>query len=144
MENKEEKAMIDMVREYISRCPYLKEYAELNVDYLTDKAVAYSINENVGYDPIIEEFLEGSEMKFLFTFDCKLHWNEDTKNNINNSKFFEDFRNWIKENNKKGIFPDIQGVYEIGANTKGYIFATSENEAIYRIQCYIYYFEKEG
>lgn len=140
----EEKAMIDKVREYIVTCPYLKEYAELNVEYLADKVETYSVNENVGYNPVVQEYLEGTEMQFLFTFDSKLHWNEDTQNNINNSKFFENFRNWLKENNKHEIFPDIQGVYEIGTNTKGYIFATSENEAIYRIQCYIYYFEKEG
>ena len=38
-------AMIEKVREYIATCPYLKEYAELNVDYLTDKVTAYLVNE---------------------------------------------------------------------------------------------------
>ena len=46
MENKEEKANIDKVREYMAKCPYLDEYAELNVEYLLDKVKAYSINEN--------------------------------------------------------------------------------------------------
>ena len=34
---REEKAMIDKVRDYIAKCPYLKEYAELNVNYLQDR-----------------------------------------------------------------------------------------------------------
>ena len=30
----EEDAIIDKVRDYIEKCPYLKEYSELNVNYL--------------------------------------------------------------------------------------------------------------
>lgn len=140
----ESKVMIDEVREYMSTCPYLDEYAELNVEYLVDKVKAYSINENAGYDPIISRDIVGNtERQFLFTFDSKLHWNEDIQNNIDNSKTFENIRNWLEKNNKNNIFPKINGIYEIGATTNGYIFATNANEAIYRIQCYLKYF-KEG
>lgn len=136
-------AIIDKVREYIATCPYLKEYAELNIEYLIDKVNTYSINENAGYDPILNQFLSGSERQFMFSFDSKLIWNEDIKNNIDNSKFFEDFRNWIETNNKNKIFPEVSGVYKIEALTNGYILATNANEAIYRIQCKLEYF-KEG
>nr|DAN92084.1 MAG TPA: Minor capsid protein from bacteriophage [Caudoviricetes sp.] len=140
---KQENAIIDKVRKYIAKCPYLKEYAELNVEYLQDKVNTYSINENAGYDPIINKFFVGAEMQFLFTFDSKLAWNEDIQNNIDNSKFFENFKNWLEEKKKNKEFPEIPGCYDIGANTNGYIFATNANEAIYRIQCYLKYF-KEG
>lgn len=143
MENKKEKATIDEVREYMAKCPYLGEYAELNVEYLVDKVKAYSINENAGYNPIISEDIIGNqERQFLFTFDSKLIWNEDIQNNIDNSKSYENIRNWLEENNRKGIYPDIKGIYEIGATTNGYIFATNANEAIYRIQCYLKYFKE--
>lgn len=138
-----EKAIIDEVREYIAKCPYLKEFAELNVEYLLDKVNTYSINENAGYDPVLNKFFIGSERQFLFTFDSKLHWNEDIQNNIDNSKFFENFRKWLETNNNKKIFPNIDGIYEIGATTNGCIFATNANEAIYRIQCYLNYYKKE-
>ena len=136
-------AIIDKVREYIATCPYLKEYAELNIEYLIDKVNTYSINENAGYDPVLNQFLSGSERQFMFSFDSKLIWNEDIKNNIDNSKFFEDFRNWIETNNKDKRFPEVSGVYKIEALTNGYILATNANEAIYRIQCKLEYF-KEG
>ncbi len=139
----EEKVMIDEVRDYFIKCPYLKEYAELNIEYLVDKTNVGSINENTGYNPILKNFLYGSERQFLFTFDSKLKWNEDIQNNIDNSKIFENIRNWLEKNNKEKIFPNIKGIYEIGATTNGYIFATNANEAIYRIQCYLNYF-KEG
>lgn len=135
--------MIDKLREYIAKCPYLKEYAELNIEYLADKTNTYSINENAGYNPILNQFISGSERQLLFTFDSKLRWNEDIQNNIDNSKFFEDFRNWLETNNKNKIFPDISGVYSIGATTNGYIFATNANEAIYRIQCFLNYFKED-
>lgn len=139
----EEKAMIDEVRKYMAGCPYLKEFAELNVEYLVDKINAYSINENAGYNPILNQFLVGSERQFLFTFDSRLYWNEDIQNNIDNSKFFENIRTWLEKNNKNKIYPDIKGIYEIGAATNGYIFSTNANEAIYRIQCYLYYYKEE-
>lgn len=138
-----EKAMIDKVREYMSKCPYLDEYAELNVEYLVDKIKAYSINENARYNPIISEDIVGNqERQFLFSLDSKLIWNEDNQNNIDNSKSYENIRNWLEENNKNEIYPDIKGIYEIGATTNGYIFATNANEAIYRIQCYLKYFKE--
>lgn len=138
-----EKAMIDKVREYMPKCPYLDEYAELNVEYLVDKIKAYSINENAGYDPIVSEDIIGNqERQFLFTLDSKLIWNEDNQNNIENSKSYENIRNWLEENNKNEIYPDIKGIYEIGATSNGYIFATNANEAIYRIQCYLKYFKE--
>ena len=139
----EEKAMIDELREYMAKCPYLKEYAELNVEYLVDKVNVGSINENAGYNPILNQFLIGSERQFLFTFDSKLHWNEDIQNNIDNSKTFENVRNWLETNNKNKIYPNIKGIYEIGATTNGYIFATNANEAIYRIQCYLNYYKED-
>lgn len=139
----DEKIMIDEVRKYIAKCPYLKEYSELNIEYLIDKVNTYSINENAGYDPILNQFIIGSERQFMFTFDSKLIWNEDIQNNIDNSKFFENFRNWLETNNKNKIFPEIPGIYKIQALTNGYIFATNANEAIYRIQCKLEYF-KEG
>jgi len=139
----EEKAIIDKVRDYMNQCPYLDEYVELNVEYLVDKVKAYSINENAGYNPILNQFLSGSERQFLFTFDSKLHWNEDIQNNIDNSKTFENIRNWLETNNKNKIFPEVPGAYAIGATTNGYIFATNANEAIYRIQCYLNYFKEE-
>lgn len=139
----EEKAMIDEVRDYMAKCPYLKEYAELNIEYLIDKVNAGSINENAGYNPILNQFLIGSERQFLFTFDSKLHWNEDIQNNIDNSKIFENIRNWLETNNRNKIYPNIKGIYEIGATTNGYIFATNANEAIYRIQCFLNYYKEE-
>lgn len=139
--------MIDSIREYISKCPYLEEYIEVNVDYLKDKVVAYSVNPSVGFNPVVSEDVVGNqERQFLFTFDSKLYWNSEVQNNIDNSKFYEDFSNWLENNNKNGIFPTLQKgetPIKIEALTNGYIFQTNSDEAIYRIQCKLEY-TKEG
>lgn len=135
--------IIEEVRKYIAQCPYLEEYGELNIEYLIDKVNTYSINESTGYNPVLNQFINGSERQFMFTFDSKLRWNEDIQNNIDNSKFFENFRSWLETNNNKKIFPEITGIYKIEALTNGYIFATNANEAIYRIQCKLEYFKEE-
>ena len=138
--------MIDSIRNYIATCPYLKEFVEINVDYLKDKVVAYSVNPSVGFNPVVSEDIIGNQTRqFLFTFDSKFYWNSEVQNNVDNSKFYEDFSNWLDNNNKKGIFPTL-GVGEtpikIEALTNGYIFATNSDEALYRIQCKLTYYKE--
>lgn len=138
--------MIEKIRDYISECPYLDEFTKVNVNYLVDKVNAYSVNEDSGYNPILEPRIYGNdEMQFLFSFDAKFYWNEETENNIDNSKFFEKFRDWLEDNDSKGKYPKIEGIepLTIGAITNGFIYATNSDEAIYRISCSFTY-EKEG
>ena len=130
--------MIDKIRDYISTCPFLDEFTAVNVNYLVDKVKAYSVNENAGYNPVINPDNCGNDnMQFLFSFDAKFYWNEELENNIKNSLFFEKFRDWLKMNDDNGIYPDIDGIMPetIGAITNGFIFATNSDEAIYRINC---------
>lgn len=134
--------MIEKIRDYIAQCPYLDEFTAVNVDYLVDKVKAYSINESAGYNPLINKSITGEkEMQFMFNFDAKLYWNEELENNINNSLFFENFRNWLENKDENGVYPDIEDIQPISirAITNGYIFATNSDEAIYRISCIFNY-----
>lgn len=139
--------MIERIRDYIANCPYLDEFAAINIDYLVDKVKTYSINESSGYNPVVSEDVTGNkEMQFIFNFDAKFHWNSEKQNNIDNSIFFENFRNWLEENNNNGVYPDIENIYplSISAITNAFIFATNSDEAIYRISCkFTYWKEKE-
>lgn len=130
--------MIEKIRDYIATCPFLDEFTKVNVNYLVDKIKAYSVNEGAGYNPVIDTDVNGNkEMQFQFSFDAKFYWNEEIQNNVDNSVFFEKFRNWLEENDEKGIYPKIEGIepLTIGAITNGFIFATNSDEAIYRISC---------
>lgn len=139
--------MIEKIRDYIATCPYLDEFTALNVNYLVDKIKAYSVNESTAYNPVIITYLNGDkEMQFLFSFDAKLYWNDEVKNNIDNSAFFEKFRDWLENNNDNDIYPEVDGIQplSISATTNGYIFATNSNEAIYRISCRFNYLKIKG
>ena len=139
--------MIENIRNYIKTCPYLEDFIAINVNYLVDKVKAYSINESASYNPLISEDNCGNKsMQFLFTFDAKLHWNEEIRNNIDNSLFFEKFRNWLEKNDNDSIYPETSTDIipeSISATTNGYIYATNSDEAIYRISCKFTYL-KEG
>ena len=130
--------MIESIRNYIAKCPYLDEFTAVNVNYLVDKVKAYSVNENAGYNPVINtDWCGNQEMQFQFSFDAKFYWNEEIQNNVDNSIFFEKFRNWLEKNDENGIYPEIEGIepLSISATTNGFIFATNSDEAIYRISC---------
>ena len=137
--------MIDKIREYMANCPHLDEYVAVNVNYLVDKVQAYSINEGAGYNPVLNTYLNGDkEMQFQFSFDSKFYWNEEIKNNVNNSVFFEKIRDWLEKNDEDGVYPNVEGVepISISATTNGYIFATNSDEAIYRISCRFTYLKR--
>lgn len=139
--------MIDKIREYMAKCPCLDEYVAVNVNYLVDKVEAYSINESAGYNPVLYTYLNGDkEMQFLFSFDSKFYWNEEIKNNVNNSIFFEKMKDWLEENDENEIYPEIKNIepISISAITNGYIFATNSDEAIYRISCRFTYLKRRN
>ena len=89
------------------------------------------------------DILGNEESQFQFTFDAKFYWNDEIANNVDNSNFFENFSNWLRENNNNKIFPTIGSddisITSISANSNGYIFDTSSDEAIYRISCVMNY-----
>lgn len=138
--------MIDSIRTYIATCPYLDELVPLNVDYLPDNAISYSVNEGISYDPVLSRDIIGNEeCQYQFTFDAKLYWNDEGTNNIDNSTFFEDFTNWLREQNNNKTFPDIDDIeiHSIRALSNGYIQDTNSEEAIYRISLVMYYWRSK-
>ena len=140
--------MIDNIRTYIATCPYLEEYTAVLIDYLEDKTSAYSINNSPATNPVLSTDVMGNQEKqYLFTFDSKFIWNSEVQQNIDNLNFFENFSNWLEDNNNSDTFPTLDGDLEaikIEALTNGYMFQSNSNEAIYRIQCKLTYYKPYG
>lgn len=134
--------MIEKIREYVAKCPYIEELNQILINYMADDIKACSINEEVSYNPIVEKYITGyKECQFRFNLDIKLHWNEDLITNIENSKVYENFSQWLEKMDKAGNYPDIDGIniHYIGATSNGYIYMTESNEAIYRMSCVMNY-----
>lgn len=140
--------IIEALKDYISKCPYLEEFSEsINVDYLSDAYGSYSIEE-VPTDPIIKKYINGdSKRQFDFIFSSRESYGADVLQNIENSGFYEDFSTWIEEESFNNNLPDLgEGRESIGieVSTTGYAFQTDINQARYQIQLKLIYLQKGG
>lgn len=141
-------AIIENIRDYIMKCPFLDELASVNVDFLPDDATTYSI-EQTPSEPIIKRYLDGTtDRQLTSVFACRLFYSDERINNINNSGFFEKFQEWLFDNSDNGILPEMEdGLIpeKIEAISSGYLYDISGDlsNARYQIQCRLLY-EKEG
>lgn len=132
--------MLDKIKEYISKCPFLKDGA-IGVDYL-DNNVSYSI-EQIPVDPMLRQYADGSSLRQLvFVFASKEAYGPDVINNLLNCKFYDDFYDWIYTNNLNRILPSIDGIQSIKCTSTGYAYQIDETSARYQIQMMISYFRK--
>lgn len=142
--------MLEQIRNYLLTCPLLKSDSRVGVEYLDNEATNYSIEEGIGYDPVISTYIDmSSRRKFLFSLTSREFFGQsEIEQNIANSKFYQDFYEWLEENTLNGILPNLdddKSPESITALTGGYIMSVDEGmkKARYVIQCQLIY-EKKG
>ena len=133
-----EKSKMELIKEFIETCPYLKK-GKVNVDYIKDKPQSYSIDETP-VDPVLQNFLDGGR-RLQIQFDFSIQANFSVLENIKNSKFCDDFTDWIYEQNKQENLPKIDGAVWIKCLGRGTILQTTETTAIYVIPMQVVYEE---
>lgn len=133
-----EKSKMELIKEFIETCPYLKK-GKVNVDYLKDKPLSYSIDETP-VDPVLQNFLDGGR-RLQIQFDFSIQANFSVLENIKNSKFCDDFTDWIYEQNKQENLPKIDGAVWIKCLGRGTILQTTDSTAIYVIPMQVAYDE---
>ena len=134
----EEKSKMELIKEFIETCPYLKN-GQVNVDYIKDKPQSYSIDETP-VDPVLQNFSDGGR-RLQIQFDFSIQASFSALENIKNSKFCDDFTDWIYEQNKKENLPKIDGAVWIKCLGRGTILQTTEATAIYVIPMQVAYDE---
>lgn len=145
--------IIQAIRNFIKSCPYLQEFEgtegviKVNVDYLEATGTVYSIEE-VPVDPILKKYVNGDSIRqFQFIFASREPFGSDVLQNISNSGFYEDFANWIEEQNNNDSFPVLGDGYEsqeIKVLSPGYAFAVSVDKARYQIELRLKYYKQGG
>ena len=125
-----EKSKIQLIKEFIETCPLLKN-GKVNVDYIKDKPQSYSIDETPAITVLIQYPDGGSRNQILFDFSIQASFS--ALENIKNSKFCDDFTEWIKEQDKIGNLPKIDGICWIKCTGRGTILQTTDSTAIYVI-----------
>ena len=133
-----EKSKMELIKEFIETCPYLKK-GKVNVDYLKDKPLSYSIDETP-VDPVLINFPDGGR-RLQIQFDFSIQANFSVLENIKNSKFCDDFTDWIYEQNKQENLPKIDGAVWIKCLGRGTILQTTDSTAIYVIPIQVAYEE---
>ena len=133
--------LIESIRNFILKCPYLKE-GPLNVDYKSFEATEYSI-DGTPVEPIIKRYVDGGTVRqYNFVFSSTEMYGQDTLNNMSNSGFYEDFADWLEDCSGKGDLPVMdegKNPLKIEALNRGYLFDNTTNTGIYQIQCRLIY-----
>lgn len=134
-----EEAKIELIRDFIETCPFLKN-GKVNVDYIKDKPHSYSIDETPVM-PILDSFTDGGK-RMQIQFDFSIQANFSVLENIKNSKFCDNFTDWIDEQDSAGNLPNIDGIEWIKCLGRGTILQTTETTAIYVIPMQVAYYKK--
>lgn len=136
-----EKSKMELIKEFIETCPLL-EGDKINVDYLKDEIYSYSI-DRTPTGPEIKSFIDGRGGKYQITFDFTVTAPISSRvvTNLANSKFGEDFMEWIKTQNRSKNLPKIEGAFSIKCTSPSYILQKTETTAIYIIQMNFTYYE---
>lgn len=131
-----EKSKIQLIKEFIETCPLLKN-GKVNVDYIKDEAGSYSIDETPA-TTILTQFADGRTRNQI-VFDFSIQASFSALENIKNSKFCDDFTEWIKEQDNNGNVPKIDGICWIKCLGRGTILQTTDSTAIYVISMQVVY-----
>lgn len=137
----EENSKMNAIKNFIETCPLL-ENDHIKVDYLGEKVGSYSIDRTPSKPIIAQDILGGQYKQITFDFVFQAPLSSAVIINLANSKFCEDFMEWIEKQNKNKIYPKIEGIQKISCTSPGYILQKTETTAVYIIQMCCEYYER--
>lgn len=115
---------------------------QINADMLSNDINNYSLNK-IPVQPILERWITGfTRYREVYAFRSKMPYSQDTINNLSNINFFENFEGIIRQKNKNGELPDIEGIESIECLNYGTMVQAGTNDAIFEIQIQIIYREE--
>jgi len=134
------KSKMELIKEWIETCPLL-DGDKINVDYLDDEVYSYSI-DRTPTQPTTKKFTDGGGKKQIaFDFTVTAPISSMTVTNLANSKFGEDFIEWVEHQNDNKNFPNINGAFSIECTSPSYVLQKTDTTAIYIIQMNLTYYE---
>ena len=140
----EPKSIIGGVTDFFMKCPLLKG-GVFRVDALGDHAVEYAIETGI-FEPILRRYVNGdTERQYQFNFGSREFYSMDRIQNIQNSAFYEEFADWVEEQNRNENFPELPDGCEprsLEVLSPGYIYDGSMRNARYQIQLRLTYYKE--
>ena len=112
---------------------------QINANMLSNKIDDYSLDK-IPTSSVVEAWITGDEIhKDVYSFRSRKSYSQDAIVNLKNIGFFEQFENAIKDNNKKGVLPEIEGIENIECLNCGTLNYANTNTAVFDIQIQITY-----
>lgn len=135
-----EKSKMELIKEFIETCPYLKE-GKINVDYLKEDINSYAIVQATT-TPIVTKYRGGGSIRQIaFDFVVQAPISSRNIENLANSKFGEDFMSWIEEQDDNRNLPEIPNIQHIQCTSPSYILQRTNTQATYIIQMNCTYYQ---
>lgn len=117
---------------------------QINANMLSEEIDNYSLDK-IPTMSSVEKWISGEEIaRDVYSFRSRLFYSSEAYNNLNNIGFFERFEKLIKDNNRQGILPEIDGIQSIECLNCGSIIDTNTNTATFDIQIQITYLIKDS
>lgn len=135
------------VMEFLSGCPYMKEFEQLfpvvALDTLGEDPTTYMV-ESTPAEPVLKRYANGDTMRqYVFSLCSREFYG--APENVDTSEFYDNFSDWLDTCTKEGKLPDLKGNLiskSIRATTEGYLYDTQEQKCQYRIQCQFIYYKR--
>lgn len=126
------------------QCPLLKDGA-FRVNALGDKGVEYTIETGI-FNPVVNTYVNGdTERIYQFNFSSREYYSLDRLQNIEVSAFYEDFAEWVEEQERAENYPEMPEKCYPRALTvlsPGYVYDGAMKNARYQIQLQLEYYKE--
>jgi len=136
--------IIQALRDYFLTCPLMGD-SKINVDFLPEKGVEYSIDTTPATE-IIKRYVGGaSQRQYLFVIRSVNDYGPGVLQNIANSGFYENLAAWLETQTAARNFPSLPAgkrPQKIEAQSTGYLFTSDAGTGRYQIQCRILYYQE--
>ena len=136
--------IIKSLWDYFLACPLMSD-KKINVDFLPEKGVEYSIDTTPATE-IVKQYIDGSSVRqYLFVIRSVEDYGPDVLQNLSNSGFYESLSTWLENQTREKNLPSLPEGKEpqkIEAQSTGYLFTTGPDTGKYQIQCRLQYFQE--
>ena len=136
--------IIQALRDYFLACPLMGK-RKINVDFLPEKGVEYSIDTTPATE-VVKYYIDGTSIRqYLFVIRSVEEYGPDVLQNLANSGFYEAIAPWLEQQTRAGNLPTLPAgktAQKIEAQSTGYLFTTGPDVGKYQIQCRLQYFQE--
>lgn len=136
----EQNSKIQAIKEFIEMCPLLKN-GKIIPNYLKEENYSYAIVQRKE-DIILTKYKDGGSIRQIpFNFVVQFPISNRSIENLANSKFGEDFINWIEEQDSIGNLPKITNVQHIECTQRDSLIARTNTQSVFEIPMRCTYYQ---